>query len=169
MFVSSEVRSLSYALRRCRCGDGACMHDARVCGSQVVTATMVVCGEPSCAEWQVQALAGLQFPSHQNHVAQIWVSIAPLLAVDLTTRLAAVNGTDTSDATAARLQAGQQLLQGVRLPRSLQHSPPTPPTPPRLPRCPPVLPLPFNLPAPPCITSLTDLPPSLRHVRNTIF
>ena len=75
---------------------------------------MVVCGEPSCAEWQAQALAGLQFPSHQNHVAQIWVSIAPLLAVDLGTRLAAVDGTDTSDETAARLQAGQQLLQGVR-------------------------------------------------------
>lgn len=83
---------------------------------QVVTATMVVCGEPSCAEWEVQALSGLQFPSHQNHVAQIWVSIAPLLAVDLPTRLSAVDGADTSDATARRLQAGQQLLQGVRRP-----------------------------------------------------
>ena len=87
---------------------------------QVVTATMVVCGEPSCAEWEVQALSGLQFPSHQNHVAQIWVSIAPLLAVDLPTRLSAVDGADTSDATARRLEAGQQLLQGVRRPCSKQ-------------------------------------------------
>eukprot|EP00892_Ulva_mutabilis_P009077 jgi/Ulvmu1/6541/UM003_0175.1 len=81
--------------------------------AQVVTATMVVCGEPSCAEWQAQALAGLQFPSHQNHVAQIWVSIAPLLATDLGARLGAVDGADTSNETAARLQAGQQLLQGM--------------------------------------------------------
>jgi hypothetical protein len=81
---------------------------------QVITALMVILDEPSCTEWRRQALAGLKFPDHQNHVAQIWVALAPLLSPDLADKLLGLNGADTSPGMAERLKAGKLLMQGVR-------------------------------------------------------
>jgi hypothetical protein len=75
---------------------------------------MVILNEPSCSEWRSQALAGLKFPEHQNHVAQIWVALAPLLSPDLAEKLMGIDGADTSSDMAERLKAGHLLLEGVR-------------------------------------------------------
>ena len=48
---------------------------------------MVICDQPACSEWRQQALTGLRFPDNANHVAQIWVALAPLLAPDLGAQL----------------------------------------------------------------------------------
>jgi hypothetical protein len=82
---------------------------------QVITALMVICNEPLCVEWRHQALQGLQFPDHPNHVAQIWVALTPLLAPSLTERLTAVDGVDLSVDMADRLKAAKQIIAGVRL------------------------------------------------------
>lgn len=74
---------------------------------------MVICNEPSCKEWRVQALSGLKFPDNQNHVAQIWVSLAPLLQPDLAVKLAELDGSDLSTDMSERLRAGKHLLHGV--------------------------------------------------------
>lgn len=81
---------------------------------QVITSLMVISNEPSCLEWRHQALAGLKFPDHANHVAQIWVSLAPLLQPDLPAKLADLDGTDVSPDMEERLKAGKHLLKGVR-------------------------------------------------------
>jgi hypothetical protein len=81
---------------------------------QVITALMVVCNEPSCAPWRAQALSGLKFPDAANHVAQIWVALAPLLQPDIGARLRDVNGADTGADMSARLRAAALLLEGVR-------------------------------------------------------
>lgn len=80
---------------------------------QVITALMVICNEPLCVEWRHQALQGLQFPDHPNHVAQIWVALTPLLQPNLSEQLAGVNGTELSQDMQDRLKAAQQIMQGV--------------------------------------------------------
>jgi hypothetical protein len=77
---------------------------------------MVICNEPSCKEWRAQALSGLKFPDNKNHVAQIWVSLAPLLQPDLAVTLAELDGTDVSADMSERLRAGKHLLEGVCTP-----------------------------------------------------
>lgn len=81
---------------------------------QVITALMVICNEPLCVEWRHQALQGLQFPDHPNHVAQIWVALTPLLSPYLTDRLVAVDGTDLSPDMSDRLKAAKQIMAAVR-------------------------------------------------------
>ena len=80
---------------------------------QVITALMVIYNEPLCVEWRHQALQGLQFPDHPNHVAQIWVALTPLLQPNLSETLAGVDGTDLSQDMHDRLKAAQQIMQGV--------------------------------------------------------
>jgi hypothetical protein len=81
---------------------------------QVITALLVICNEPMCIDWRHQALQGLQFPDHPNHVAQIWVALTPLLQPNLSEQLAGVDATDLSDDMSDRLKASNVIMQGVR-------------------------------------------------------
>jgi hypothetical protein len=76
---------------------------------------MVICNEPTCLEWREQALQGLRFPDHQNHVAQVWVSLSPLLQPNLADKISEVDGSDLSLDMLERIQAGKQLMMGVRI------------------------------------------------------
>ncbi|NJR41563.1 MAG: hypothetical protein HC767_01755 [Akkermansiaceae bacterium] len=80
----------------------------------MITALMVICNEPLCVEWRHQALQGLQFPDHPNHVAQIWVALTPLLQPNLSEQLTGIDGTDLGQDMQDRLKAAQQIMQGVR-------------------------------------------------------
>ena len=81
--------------------------------AQVITALMVLINEPSCLEWRAQALDGLTFPDHNNHIAQIWVSMTPLLQPNLLDKLKEFKSTEMSQEMDDRIKACQLLLEGV--------------------------------------------------------
>jgi hypothetical protein len=81
---------------------------------QVDTGLMIICDEPSGAEWKTLALSRLTHPDHQNHIMQIWTPLSSLLTPHLADKLADIDGTNQSDDMQERLKAELHIMQGVR-------------------------------------------------------
>lgn len=105
-FRTKQVRDSLLELRKYRRPPRA--------AAQVITSLMVIINEPSCQQWRTQALNGLKFPDHQNHIAQIWMSLAPLLQPSLSEVLQKLDGAEVGPDIEARLKAGRILMEGVR-------------------------------------------------------